>query len=110
QEKGLFAKHGLDEVHLVRESNWRGIVDGINGGYLDAAQMPSGMPMWLSLGGNKSQPLPIVTSLTMTRNGNAITLAKRFYEQGIYTLSDFKSYLLQTRDQMHRMGVVHPAS
>jgi bicarbonate transport system ATP-binding protein len=110
QEKGLFAKHGLDEVHLVRESNWRGIVDGIIGGYLDAAQMPSGMPMWLSLGGNKSQPLPIVTSLTMTRNGNAITLAKRFYEQGIYTLSDFKSYLLQTREQMHRMGVVHPAS
>ena len=110
QEKGLFAKHGLDEVHLVRESNWRGIVDGIIGGYLDGAQMPSGMPMWLSLGGNKSQPLPIVTSLTMTRNGNAITLAKRFYEQGIYTLSDFKSYLLQTREQMHRMGVVHPAS
>ncbi|OSO89347.1 bacitracin ABC transporter ATP-binding protein [Cylindrospermopsis raciborskii CENA303] len=110
QEKGLFAKHGLEEVHLVRESNWRGIVDGIIGGYLDAAQMPSGMPMWLSLGGNKSQPLPIVTSLTMTRNGNAITLAKRFYEQGIYTLSDFKSYLLQTREQMHRMGVVHPAS
>lgn len=48
QEKGFFAKHGLDEVNLVRETSWRGIVDGITGGYIDAAQMPSGMPMWLT--------------------------------------------------------------
>lgn len=110
KEKGFFAKHGLDEVNLVRETSWRGIVDGMKGGYLDAAQMPSGMPIWLSLGGNNNQPLPVVTSLTMTRNGNAITLAKRFYEQGVRNLSDFKTYLQQTREQVHTMGVVHPAS
>ncbi|QKQ74862.1 nitrate ABC transporter ATP-binding protein [Nostoc sp. TCL240-02] len=110
KEKGFFAKHGLDEVNLVRESNWRGIVDGISGGYLDAAQMPSGMPMWLTLGGHNNQPLPVVTALTMTRNGNAITLAKHFYDQGVQTLSDFKRYLLRTREQRHTMGVVHPAS
>ncbi|MEJ6480141.1 nitrate ABC transporter ATP-binding protein [Nostoc punctiforme UO1] len=110
KEKGFFTKHGLDEVNLVRESNWRGIVDGISGGYLDAAQMPSGMPMWLTLGGHNNQPLPVVTALTMTRNGNAITLAKHFYDQGVQTLSDFKRYLLRTREQRHTMGVVHPAS
>jgi bicarbonate transport system ATP-binding protein len=110
KEKGFFVKHGLDEVNLVRETSWRGIVDGISGGYLDAAQMPSGMPIWLTLGGNKNQPLPVVTALTMTRNGNAITLAKRFYDEGIRTLSDFKNYLLRTRNQRHTMGVVHPAS
>ena len=110
KEKGFFIKHGLDEVNLVRETSWRGIVDGMTGGYLDAAQMPSGMPMWLSLGGNKNQPLPVVTALTMTRNGNAITLAKRFYDEGVHSLSDFKKYLLKTREQTHRMGVVHPAS
>ncbi|AFY42689.1 nitrate ABC transporter ATP-binding protein [Nostoc sp. PCC 7107] len=110
KEKGFFAKHGLDEVNLVRESSWRGIVDGITGGYLDAAQMPSGMPMWLTLGGYKNQPLPVVTALTMTRNGNAITLARRFYDEGVRTLSDFKDYLLRTREQRHTMGVVHPAS
>jgi bicarbonate transport system ATP-binding protein len=110
KEKGFFIKHGLDEVNLVRESSWRGIVDGMTGGYLDAAQMPSGMPMWLSLGGHKNEPLPVVTSLTMTRNGNAITLAKRFYDAGVHSLSDFKNYLLKTHDQQHRMGVVHPAS
>ncbi|MDZ8023164.1 MAG: nitrate ABC transporter ATP-binding protein [Nostoc sp. DedQUE01] len=110
KEKGFFTKHGLDEVHLVRESSWRGIVDGMSGGYLDAAQMPSGMPMWLTLGGHNNQPFPVVTALTMTRNGNAITLAKRFYDQGVQSLSDFKRYLLSTRDQRHTMGVVHPAS
>ncbi|MGH1395578.1 MAG: nitrate ABC transporter ATP-binding protein [Trichormus sp.] len=110
KEKGFFTKHGLDEVNLVRESSWRGIVDGMAGGYIDAAQMPSGMPMWLTLGGHNNTPLPVVTSLTMTRNGNAITLAKRFYDQGVRTLSDFKNYLLRTREQRHIMGVVHPAS
>ncbi|MBE9049070.1 ABC transporter substrate-binding protein [Nostocales cyanobacterium LEGE 11386] len=110
KEKGFFIKYGLDEVNLVRETSWRGIVDGISGGYLDAAQMPSGMPMWLTLGGHDNRPLPVVTALTMTRNGNAITLAKRFYDQGVRTLSDFKNYLLRTRDQRHTMGVVHPAS
>ncbi|AFZ01087.1 nitrate ABC transporter ATP-binding protein [Calothrix sp. PCC 6303] len=110
KEKGFFVKHGLDEVNLVRESSWRGIEDGISGGYLDAAQMPSGMPMWLTLGGHKNQTVPVVSSLTMTRNGNAITLAKRFYDEGVQTLSDFKKYLLRTRELRHTMGVVHPAS
>jgi bicarbonate transport system ATP-binding protein len=110
KEKGFFTKHGLDEVNLVRETSWRGIVDGMAGSYIDAAQMPSGMPMWLTLGGHNNTPLPVVTSLTMTRNGNAITLAKRFYDQGVRTLSDFKNYLLRTREQRHIMGVVHPAS
>lgn len=110
KEKGFFVKHGLDEVHLVRESSWRGIEDGISGGYLDAAQMPSGMPMWLTLGGHNNQPLPVVTALTMTRNGNAITLAKRFYDQGVQTLSDFRNHLILTHEQRHTMGVVHAAS
>ena len=110
KEKGFFAKHGLDEVNLVRETSWRGIVDGIDGRYLDAAQMPSGMPMWLTLGGHENKPLPVVTSLTMTRNGNAITLSRDFYEHGIQDLYDFRNYLLNTRDRQHIMGVVHPSS
>jgi bicarbonate transport system ATP-binding protein len=110
KEKGFFAKHGLDEVNLVRETSWRGIVDGIAGGFLDAAQMPSGLPMWMTLGGHEGRPLPVVSALTMTRNGNAITLAKRFYDQGVHSLSDFKNFLKRTAKQRHIMGVVHPAS
>jgi bicarbonate transport system ATP-binding protein len=110
QEKGFFKKHGLDEVSLVRESTWRGVVDGMTGGYMDAAQMPSGMPLWVTLGGAGNQSVPLVTAMTMTRNGNAITLDKRFYDEGVRTLADFKQKLLSSRDQPHRMGVVHPSS
>ena len=110
KEKGFFAKHGLEEVTLVRESNWRGICDGIRNGSLDAAQMPAGMPMWMSLGGGETQPIPIVTALTLTLNGNGITLAKRFYEQGIHTLADLRRYLLDAPSEQHTFGVVHPSS
>ncbi len=110
QEKGFFAHHGLDEVHLVRESSWRGIQDGIAGGYLDAAQMPSGMPIWLTLGGMDDKPLPVVSALTLTRNGNAITLDKRFYDQGVHTLADLHRMILETPDKRHTFGMVHPAS
>lgn len=109
KEKGFFDKHGLDEVSLVRETSWRGIVDGMTGGYLDAAQMPSGMPTWLTAGPEQEQSVPIVTALTMTRNGNGITLAKSFYEQGIYSVTDLKQLLLQSSKRL-TFGMVHPSS
>ena len=110
KEKGFFAHHGLDEVNLVRETSWRGIQDGMAGSYLDAAQMPSGMPVWMTIGGMDGKPLPIVSALTLTRNGNAITMDDRFYDQGVYTLDDLKRMLLNTPDTRHTFGVVHPAS
>jgi bicarbonate transport system ATP-binding protein len=110
KEKGFFAHHGLDEVNLVRESSWRGIQDGIKGGYLDAAQMPSGMPIWLTVGGMNNKPIPTVSALTITRNGNGITLDKDFYQQGVHSLNDLKRMILETSDKRHSFGVVHPAS
>lgn len=111
KEKGFFTKHGLDEVSLARETSWRGIVDGMTVGYLDAAQMPAGMPLWITLGGNERTDNPtVITSLTMTRNGNGITLDRRFKEQGINTLEDFKAMVDRSPENPHRFGVVHPSS
>jgi nitrate ABC transporter ATP-binding subunit len=110
KEKGLFVKYGLDEVSLVRESSWRGIVDGMVGGYVDAAQMPSGMPAWLTLGGNNDESLPVVTALTMARNGNAITLREDLFEQNIRTLDDFHQFIVNTPEKRHNFGMVHPSS
>ncbi|GBF80757.1 ABC transporter ATP-binding/substrate-binding protein [Aphanothece sacrum] len=110
QERGFFTKHGLDELNLVRESSWRGIVDGMAGGYLDGAQMPAGMPTWLTAGGHLETPLPIVSGLTMTRNGNGITLGKSFYEQGIHTVNDLRRMLLESTEKRHIFGMVHPSS
>ncbi|AGY60458.1 nitrate ABC transporter ATP-binding protein [Gloeobacter kilaueensis] len=110
QEKGFFARHGLEEVRLVREGNWRAISDGIAGGWFDAAQMPAGMPLWFSLGGANEKPLPVATALTTTRNGNAITLARRFLKEDIFSLESFADYLKRTPDLRHTLGVVHPSS
>jgi bicarbonate transport system ATP-binding protein len=110
KEKGFFEKYGLDEVNLVRETSWRGIVDGIAGGYIDAAQMPSGMPIWLTIGGYNDRPLPAVTSLTMSRNGNAVTISKKLFDAGIKTAADFKKLLRETPGKSHIFGMVHPSS
>ncbi|MGV2623325.1 UNVERIFIED_CONTAM: CmpA/NrtA family ABC transporter substrate-binding protein, partial [Halobacillus marinus] len=47
---------------------------------------------------------------TMTRNGNAITLSKKLYDQGIYTAEDFRQLLLASDGDRHTLGMVHPSS
>lgn len=46
----------------------------------------------------------------MTRNGNAITLNRSFYDRGVRNLNDFENFIHSTRDKRHIMGVVHPSS
>jgi nitrate/nitrite transport system ATP-binding protein len=91
QEKGFFEKYGLEEVTLNREPSWKAIAKGIATGRLDAAQMVAGMPLTLTIGAGNKPSVPVVTALTLSRNGNAITLSKRFYDQGVRTLADFKA-------------------
>ena len=110
KEKGFFQKHGLEQVNLCREPNWKAIAQGVATGRLDAAQMVAGMPLSMTLGIGGNAPLPIVTAFVLSRNGNAITLSKRFYEQGVRSLTDFKGAIAETPDKIHMLGMVHPAS
>jgi len=110
EAKGFFAKHGLDEVQLVRETSWRGITDGLLDRTLDGALMPSGMPTWMTAGGHGGDPTPIVTALTLSRNGNGITLASRLAELGVNSVADYRDYLLRNNREPHTLGIVHPAS
>jgi len=110
QEKGFFAEQGLAQVNLVKEPSWAGISEGITSGRLDAAQMVTGMPLALTLGNDKQAPLPIITALVLSRNGNAITLSKAFQAADVKNLTDLKAYLAKTSDRVHNLGMVHPAS
>ncbi|MBD1836542.1 ABC transporter substrate-binding protein [Cyanobacteria bacterium FACHB-472] len=110
KEKGFFAKHGLEEVTLNREPSWKAIAEGVGTGRLDAAQMVAGMPMSMTLGGGGKPPVPICTALTLSRNGNSITLSKELYNQGVRTLADLKGSIAQNPDKVYNFGVVHPAS
>jgi nitrate/nitrite transport system ATP-binding protein len=110
KEKGFFAKYGLEEVTLNREPSWQAIAKGIVSGRLDAAQMVAGMPLTLTIGAGNKTPVPVVTALTLSRNGNAITLSKRLYDQGVRTLADFKAAIQATPDKVHTLGMVYPSS
>lgn len=110
KEKGFFAKHGLEQVTLSREPSWKAIYEGIATQRLDAAQMVAGMPLAMSLGMGGRLPFSVITAMVLSRNGNAITLHKRFLEQGVRTLEGFKEILHQTPDKVPTLGVVHPAS
>ncbi len=110
KEKGFFEKHGLTQVTLNREPGWKAIADGLASKRLDAAQVVAGMPLAMTLGCDGSPPMPMVSGLILSRNGNAITLDKRFYEQGVRSLQDFKAAISQDPDKIYTLGVVHPAS
>lgn len=110
KEKGFFAEFGLAEVNLVREPSWQAIAEGVRSGRLDAAQMVAGMPLHLTMGLGGEPPLPIITALVMSRNGNAITLSNALGDAGVNSLETFKDYLAQQPDSVPTLGMVHPAS
>jgi bicarbonate transport system ATP-binding protein len=110
EAKGFFARHGLDEVRLVRETSWRGVTDGFLDRTLDAALMPSGMPTWMTAGGHGGDPTPIVSALTISRNGNEVTLARRLADQGVRSVEDYRQWLQSHNRESHTLGIVHPAS
>ncbi|MBW4658606.1 MAG: nitrate ABC transporter ATP-binding protein [Drouetiella hepatica Uher 2000/2452] len=110
QEKGFFNKHGLEQVNLVREPSWKSVMEGVVSDRLDAAQMVAGMPLALTLGAGDKTPVPMITAMVVSRNGNAITLSKSLYDQGVRSLADLKTVLYQTHDKNHVLGMVHPTS
>jgi nitrate/nitrite transport system ATP-binding protein len=110
KEKGFFAEFGLEEITLSRETSWKEIAKGVGTGRLDAAQMVAGMPLALTLGAGDKTSVPVVCSMILSRNGNAITLSKKLQEQGVHSLADLKDALQADENHNHVLGVVHPAS
>jgi nitrate/nitrite transport system ATP-binding protein len=109
KEMGFFSKHGL-EVTLNREPIWKEIAKGVASGRLDAAQMVAGMPIALTLGASGQTPIPVVTAMTLSRNSKSITLSKKFFDQGVRTLADFKLALSTEPNRIPTLGIMHPTS
>ncbi|WPF89839.1 nitrate ABC transporter ATP-binding protein [Cyanobacterium aponinum AL20118] len=110
KEKGIFAEYGLEEVNLVREDSWQHIARGVAEKSLDGAQMVAGMPLSMTVGAGGKPSIPIITSLVLSRNGNAITLGKKFQEMGVTDVHGLREIIHQTPDTVHTFGMVHPAS
>ncbi len=109
QEKGFFAKYGIERVNLCQESSWDTIAEHIVSGDLTAAQMVAGMPLALTLGMNGNRSVPISVPLVLSRNGNAITLSTKLYHQGIHNLQTLKATISHSEQQI-TLGIVHECS
>ncbi|KAM3090335.1 nitrate ABC transporter ATP-binding protein [Phormidesmis sp. 146-35] len=110
KEKGFFKEFGLEDINLSREPNWKAIAEGVATKRLDAAQMVAGMPLAMTMGVGGNTPIPVVTALVTSRNGNSITLSKELYNQGVRSIQDFKQAIDQSPTKTHTLGMVHPAS
>ncbi|MCT0218274.1 nitrate ABC transporter ATP-binding protein [Synechococcus sp. CS-1329] len=110
REKGFFVKFGLDQVSLQRETNWKTLEANLREGVIDGAQMVAGMPLAITLGSQGKPPLPMVTALTLSRNGNAVTLHRRFHDAGVRSLADFKAWIAAHPERKPVLAMVHPAS
>ena len=109
KEKGFFAKYGL-EVNLNSETSWKDVAKGVVTGRLDAAQMVAGMPLALTLGAGGKNPVSMVTAMTLSRNGSAITFSQELFNAGVRNLTDFQAIINADLDKTHTLGIVHPAS
>ncbi|EAQ76546.1 MULTISPECIES: nitrate ABC transporter ATP-binding protein [unclassified Synechococcus] len=109
-EKGFFAKHGLDQVSLRRETNWKTLEADLRQGVIDGGQVVAGMPLAITLGAQGKPPLAMVTALTLSRNGNAVTLHRRFHDAGVRSLADFKAWISAHPERKPVLAMVHPAS
>ena len=78
QELNIFEKYDL-EVELVKETSWANIRDKVVTGALHGAQMLASMPISATLGVGGIET-PMLTTMVMNLNGNAITVSKHLYE------------------------------
>ncbi|QPN55481.1 ABC transporter substrate-binding protein [Synechococcus sp. CBW1107] len=109
-EKGFFARFGLEQVSLRRETNWKTLEADLRQGVIDGGQVVAGMPLAITLGAQGKPPLAMVTALTLTRNGNAVTLHRRFHDAGVRTIADFKAWISAHPEHKPVLAMVHPAS
>jgi nitrate/nitrite transport system ATP-binding protein len=110
QEKGFFQRHGLDQVQLRREANWKTLETNVRQGVLDGALMVAGLPFAMTLGMRGQAPLPMATALTLSRNGNAITLHRSFQEAGVNDVQALKSWITAHPERKLVFAMVHHAS
>lgn len=84
QEKGFFAKHGMPEVKVVKQTSWAATRDnlelGTKGGGIDGAHILTPMPLLLTAGKitKSNQPLPMVTLARLNLQGQGISAAEAF--------------------------------
>jgi nitrate/nitrite transport system substrate-binding protein len=83
-EKGLFAKHGMPDVKVVKQTSWAVTRDNLElgsaKGGIDGAHILSPMPLLLTAGTitKSKQPLPMYILARLNTQGQGISVSKDF--------------------------------
>jgi ABC-type nitrate/sulfonate/bicarbonate transport system substrate-binding protein len=108
-ELGLFARQGL-KVELKRELGWATIRDKIIYGELDAAHAVAGLPFAATLGLG-SIACECVTGLVLSLHGNAITLSRNLWDNGVRDAKSLRETIVRSRGKKtYTFGVAFPFS
>ena len=76
-EKGFFKKYGINST-VVKGASWAAIRDSLSNGDIQATHMLIGMPIASTMGLLGAPKKPMVIPWLLNRNGQAITLQKKF--------------------------------
>jgi nitrate/nitrite transport system substrate-binding protein len=84
KEKGLFAKHGMPDVKVVKQTSWAATRDNLelggSRGGIDGAHILSPMPLLLTAGTitKTKQPLPMYILARLNTQGQGLSVSKDF--------------------------------
>jgi ABC-type nitrate/sulfonate/bicarbonate transport system substrate-binding protein len=81
-------------VELQRERSWADLRDKVVNGDLDAAHAPATLP-FLSNIGMESDPCACVSGLVLSLQGNAITLSRQLWDEGVRGAPDLRDRIFQ---------------
>ena len=91
-ERGFFSERNVRLIPVVFH-RWQQLEEQLRAGELDLAITSASAPLALNLGLNGSPAWPAITPMTVTRNGNAICLARRFRDLNIDSLASLTERL-----------------
>ncbi len=92
------------EVVPVTFASWERLEEKLVSGELDGAITAATTPLALALGLNGQGPWPAITPMTVSRNGNALCLARSLLSEGVRDRESLSRYL-RGRGERLRIGV-----
>ena len=107
-ERGFFAERNLT-VLPVNFNRWQQLQEKLREGELDVAITSATAPLALALGLDGQPAWPAITPMTVTRNGNALCLARRFLDLGVRDLASLAARL-QGREWPLRLAIAQQGS
>ena len=107
-ERGFFAERNLT-VLPVSFNRWQQLQEKLREGELDVAITSATAPLALALGLDGQAAWPAITPMTVTRNGNALCLARRFLDLEVHDLSTLAKRL-QGREWPLRLAIAQKGS